>query len=320
MVMNDAVRQQSRPTEWTITDLAGIHAVLTDERFGVPAADADTAPMGTVDWLRASVSRFCNGPEHWQRRALVAAELDRLDPAVLRASACSRAEAMLCRDGRAGGRDRRAGGRDRRTGGRDRPGQEELIAAVARHVPAAVLAERFGVADPDRCADAVADVAAAYFPGADEPARRAADAATRSLLEMLADAGTDAAVARTTAMVQGCDATASLIAAALALLPELPDDCSSDDLLAQTVYRSPPLRAIRRVALAPADLDGRAIATGDRVTCDIDAVRGGAAEPAADQPAAAALTFGYGARPCPGPEHALALAAGVIDAVRTATG
>jgi len=187
-----------------------------------------------------------------------------------------------------------------------------------------VLAERFGVADPGRCADAVADVAAAYFPGAEEPVRRAADAATRSLLDMLAGAGadgagTDAAVARITVMVQGCDATASLIAAALDVLRELSDDCSSDDLLAQTVYRSPPLRAIRRVALAAADLDGREIATGDRVTCDIHAAQA-AAEPAGDKPAAAALTFGYGARPCPGPEHALALAAGVIDAVRTATG
>jgi cytochrome P450 len=127
------------------------------------------------------------------------------------------------------------------------------------------------------------------------------------------------AVARITVMVQGCDATASLIAAALDLLPELPEDCPADDLLARTVHHRPPVRAIRRVALAPAELGSRAIAAGDRATCDIDAARASdsrAAEPAGDQSATAALTFGYGLRPCPGPARALALAAGVIDAVR----
>jgi hypothetical protein len=54
------------------------------------------------------------------------------------------------------------------------------------------------------------------------------------------------------------------------------------------------------------------VAAGENVTCQV--------EPAdAGQPLGAtadALTFGYGLRPCPGPHHALALAAGVIDAIR----
>ena len=61
---------------------------------------------------------------------------------------------------------------------------------------------------------------------------------------------------------------------------------------------------------APAQLGDRAIATGDSVVCAVEPL----AAPAG--PAAAALTFGYGLRPCPGPAQALALAAGVIDAVR----
>jgi cytochrome P450 len=280
----------SQPAEWVVSETAEVHAVLADERFGVRPAEA-RAPSGTVAWLRASVSRFANGPEHDRRRALVVAELDRLDPAALRAAAREQARTALESGAEAGA---------------------EAVGSLARRVPAMVLAQRFGAADPDQVATAVGAVAAAYFPGAAEPVERAADAATKSLLDLLAGPGLDEdlVVARITVLVQGYDATANLVAAALSLLPELPADVTTDTLLAETAYRRPPVPALRRVAQAPARLGDRSIGAGDSLVCEV------AAAGAADGPAAAALTFGYGIRPCPGPAQALALAAGIIDALR----
>jgi cytochrome P450 len=285
-------------SEWVLSETADVHAVLADDRFGVRAAEPG-APAGTVAWLRASVSRFANGPEHDRRRALVVAELGRLDPAGLRTAARDRTAAELT--GLGGAQRADDGGLD-----------AYVVGRLARQVPAAVLAARFGAADPDQVAAAVGAVAAAYFPGAGEPAERAADAATASLLDLLAGTGQDEAVARITVLVQGYDATANLVAAALSLLPGLPADVPTDRLLDETAYRRPPVPALRRVAAGPAQLGERAIAAGDSVVCEVRPL----AAPAG--PAAAALTFGYGLRPCPGPAQALALAAGVIDAFRQA--
>lgn len=296
--------------EWVVTETAEVHAVLADERFVVRPAQAGAA-AGTVAWLRASVSRFANGPEHDRRRALVVTELEDLDPAGLRTAARAAAGAACAAS------------------------PDEAVATLARRVPAMVLAERFGAADPAAVAAAVGAVAAAYFPGAAEPLERAADAAVKSLLDLLGgpDPGgvdldgpgldgvdldgvdldgvdLDRVVAWVTVLVQGYDATANLVAAALSLLSELPADVTTDVLLAETAYRRPPVPALRRVADAPARLGDRAIKAGDSVVCEVTAAS------APDGPAADALTFGYGLRPCPGPGQALALAAGVIDAVR----
>ncbi len=286
--------------EWVVTETAEVHAVLADERFVVRPAQAGAA-AGTVAWLRASVSRFANGPEHDRRRALVVTELEDLDPAGLRTAARAAAGAACAAS------------------------PDETVATLARRVPAMVLAERFGAADPAAVAAAVGAVAAAYFPGAAEPLERAADAAVKSLLDLLGGPGLDGVdldgvdldgvdldrvVARVTVLVQGYDATANLVAAALSLLSELPADVTTDVLLAETAYRRPPVPALRRVADAPARLGDRAIKAGDSVVCEVTAAS------APDGPAADALTFGYGLRPCPGPGQALALAAGVIDAVR----
>lgn len=285
-------------TEWVLSETADVHAALSDARLGVRPAEPGAA-AGTVEWLRASVSRFANGPEHDRRRALVVAELGRLDPAALRTAARDQVLARLA--GLGGGQWSDDGAPD-----------AEIVGRLARQVPAAVLAARFGAADPDQVAEAVGAVSAAYFPGAGQAAERAADAATASLLDLLAGPGPDEVVARITVLVQGYDATANLVAAALSLLPGLSADVPTDRLLAETAYRRPPVPALRRVALQEARLGDRAIAPGDSVACEVKPTSAPAG------PAAAALTFGYGLRPCPGPAQALALAAGVIDAFRQA--
>jgi cytochrome P450 len=295
------------PGEWTVRRDADIRAVLADPRFTV-LPPGPGGPPGTVAWLRASVSRFATGAQHARRRALAESELRRLDPGALRSIARELAAAQLARRGRG----RPAG----------------VTGALARLVPPAALATALGAAAPVRVSAAVSTVAAAYFPGAGLGQEQRADRATAWLLTALRPAGpagaagADLAVARITLLVQACEATAALIGAALDLLPEAPAAGAggpAQALLAEALRRRPPVRAIRRVAGErvagePAGAGGGVVQPGDRVTCDVEAA---ARDPAAaGRAAAASLAFGAGIRPCPGPAQALALAAGVIDAVR----
>jgi len=297
--------------EWTASGDAEVRAVLADERLDVAPAGAGGTP-GTVAWLRASVSRFSTGAEHAQRRALAVAELGRLDPQTLRAAAYERARAELADAAGTG------------TGVTGRTNElVDVMALLARRVPVAVLATGLGLAEPDRVAAAVIAVAGGYFPAASAEAVSRADPATAWLAEALGASGPEVALARITLMVQACDATAGLIGTALHRLQEAgrrddrgdtdrpdPSYGPTDALIAETARHQPPVRAIRRVARAAAELGGTPVAEGDVVVCDIDAA-GPAAAP--DGPP---LTFGAGLRPCPAADHARALAAGVVDAVR----
>jgi cytochrome P450 len=61
-------------------------AILNDPEYLVPAVDPP-GPVGTIAWLRATVSRFCNGEAHARRRALVEAQIGALDVDRLRSRA-----------------------------------------------------------------------------------------------------------------------------------------------------------------------------------------------------------------------------------------
>jgi cytochrome P450 len=291
--------------EWLASRYADVQAVLSDERFEVPAAEPDEA-VGTIRWLRASVSRFVNGAEHEERRATVVQELSRFDPAELRSAVERRARAVLAAVGRPGERF-------------------DVMEHLARRAPMATLAAALGVADPELAATAVMATAAAYFPGADVETRRRADAATATLVEELRPAEMDQIVARIQLMVQGCDAVAGLIGTALHMLQDATEpagDTSTDALLTEVLRHSPPGRSSRRVARTPVDFDGLRVSAGDTVVCSIDAANRDPAvferpdcfDPA--RPAHSDLSFGYGVRPCPAAPHAVMLAAGVVDAVR----
>jgi cytochrome P450 len=291
--------------EWTACRYADVQAILADDRFRVGEAGEGGA-VGTVSWLRASVSRFANGAEHERRRKLAVDELRLLDSAGLRRAAHRRALAVL--------------GDEEHPGGR-----VELMRRLARRVPMAALAASMGIADPEAAARAVIGVAAAYFPSA-AAAEPSADAATAELVAMLGPADLDVIVARIALLVQGCDATAGLIGNALHLLQDCPEDSgawSSEDLLAEAARHTPPLRASRRVASEAIAFGANEIRVGEIVVCDVETAN---RDPAVfDQPQRfdptrrrqqPSLTFGYGVRPCPGARQALALAAGVLDAVR----
>lgn len=159
---------------------ADISAALADPALvpDPPATDGGPAGAG-VAWLRATVARFSSGEPHRRRRALVEAELARLEPAALRRAVAAGPEG-------------------------------EVRVRVVR-----TLAEALGMPDPGAVAEAVTVVAGAYFGAADA----AADEAVARLVAQLAPAPADeaaleAAANRIGLLVQACAATAALVEAA----------------------------------------------------------------------------------------------------------
>lgn len=288
-----------------VTRSSQVRAVLADARYEVPAVTAG-GPVGSIGWLRAAVSRFANGPDHALRRARVIDELNGLAADLLRADAEQRARAVI---------DAAAGA-----------GRIEVMSSLARRVPMAVLAARLGIADAERAAEAVRVTAAAYFPGASPAAERAADVSTAELVGMLGPAEEQAVVAKIAVMVQGCDATAALIGKAVCrvLLPVAGDrpGWPTDAIVAEVARYDSPLRVSRRVSTPGARLAGRRLPERSVVLLQVDSANRDPEvfqAPAQFDPGRAdgpILTFGYGIRPCPGQAHALALVAGVVQAVR----
>jgi hypothetical protein len=144
---------------------------LTDPAYTVPPP-GPPGPIGTMAWLRATVSRCAEGETHARRRALIEARLEALDPEDLRAAATRETSVPL------------------------------------PYRPVAVLAAATGARDTAAVVDAVRVVAAAYHPGTDAPG---ADAALRRLLALLPPGEPEAVAQHVALLVQACEATAALV-------------------------------------------------------------------------------------------------------------
>jgi cytochrome P450 len=256
-------------------------------------ADADRAAVGTAAWLRAHVARFAHGPAHVRRRAVVEAEIARLDEDGLRRAATECA--------------RKAG-----------PGADPRIVAVR------ALAGELGLPDPEAVAADVALVSAVYFGGADP----AADEAVARLVAAYhtADAGAadgaddadgEALANRISILVQAFEATGSLVERARAAAGG-EGSAPVEGLVYETLRHDPPVRAMRRTALRATNVAGVDIAAGDLVTLEIAAAN---RDPEVfDRPdefdagrgETPSLTFGSAPRRCPGVGHALALATEIV--------
>lgn len=220
-------------------DVVEIEQALSDPHLVPLPAEGGT--VGTMAWLRGSVARFASGAAHAPRRAVVEAELARVDPAVLRTLA-----------GAGVGGDRR--------------------------VVVLALAEGLGLdtgADSDEFAEAVFTVADNYFGIADAAA---ADAAVGFLLPLMNvdGVGTDPAAADAAALelaanrigllVQACDATASLIGRSRAA------SGGPAEAVAATVLADPPVAAMRRIAAADTTVGSTALAAGDLAVLNVGPV------------------------------------------------
>lgn len=171
-----------------------------------------------------------------------------------------------------------------------------------RGVPTRVLAAALGVRAPVPLVEAVA---AGYLSGEESPA---ADAAVAELAGLLGDG--PSVITDLTLLLQAHAATEGLIANTLTRR----EPAGVEGLLRETLRHDPPLRATRRVDRA----------TGEEIVIDLVAANRDPAVFAEPERFDAArdetphLTFGHGVRPCPASAHALALAAGVLDALRPA--
>jgi cytochrome P450 len=213
---------------------AEIQAALTNADLVPPPVES--GPVGSMAWLRSAVSRFSSGPVHVRRRALIEADLARLDPAALRVA--------IAASGSGPGWDR-----------------DEL-----RHLVVRTLAEALSIAEPDAVATAVMAVAGTYF-GGDNPVAEAASAWLVAHLTGQDRPEPEVVANRICLLVQACDATASLVV-------QTHRAGTSDEIearLLRTLRDDPPARVIRRIAIRDTWVAGTAVAEGDAVVLDIAA-------------------------------------------------
>ena len=311
-------------------------------------AGADRDAVGSAAWLRAHVARFSHGSAHVRRRAVVEAELARLDEDGL---------------GRAATQCTRKAG----------DGADPRVLAVR------ALAGELGLPDPDAVAADVALVSGVYFGGSDPAADEAVarlvaafragagavagdysgavgdgvasgdgdadggdgvasgdgdasgdrDASSYGAAE--GDGDGEALANRISILVQAFEATGSLVERARGAAAEYGVDTAvgavgavgavrADGLVYETLRHDPPVLAMRRTALRPTSVAGVEIAAGDLVTLDIAAAN---RDPEVfDRPdefdagrgETPSLTYGSAPRRCPGVGHSLALAAGILQA------
>jgi hypothetical protein len=173
----------------------------------------------------------------------------------------------------------------------------DLMAAVARPVPLAALAEALGACDGPAAAGAARRLALALAPprgtAAGDPGPPAAELAR---LLGLPDDPLDEVVANTVALCfQAVDATAGLIG--LAVLSGRGDP---DAAVAAALAAGGPVLRTYRWATRDLDLPTGTVPAGDEVLVALSA---------GDAP------FGAGPHRCPGADHAVALACGVVEAV-----
>jgi cytochrome P450 len=188
----------------------------------VPPVPAGGPTVG-IRWLRRSVARFADGPDHDRRRRQVTNLLAAVEIDGLRRLAAAHTRTVL---------DAAAGH------------PVDLMARVARVVPVDVLATATGM--PSVPAGSVAAIARAYQPdtGAEEPA----DEAVAQLVDAFGGMPTEATAARIALLVQACDATAGLVGNATLAMLRGDADRPVETVVAETLRKNPPVRMTRRLA------------------------------------------------------------------------
>jgi cytochrome P450 len=240
------------PTELVSAD-ADVRAILADPAYVVPPAP-HSPEIGTLAWLRAHVTRFCEGETHDRRRALAEHEIAGLDPASLRQAAAELTAAELT----------------------FHPSSEPFdVMPLARRVPAAALAAGLGVS-PDRIAAAV-DAMLAAVSGYLNPdlARPGADSSVALLAESFGPAEPEHLANRIGLLMQACDATAALIGNAL--IAAFAADGTVEEIIARTLVDDPPTLRTRRISpdgeLVTIDISGCTFGAGRRPCPGVDQAR-----------------------------------------------
>lgn len=304
---------------WIVPTASGVEQVLNDPGFAVPPPPDDAA--GT---LQRQMARWSEGPAHRARRAVADDALATVTPAALRLAAREAATAALAQLRPAAHEAAsRAQAAARSATATPPDGPSFDVMPLARRIPVEALATGLGLDDPVAAVAATAALCRAVSPLGDAPREdpRAAVA------ELAAQLGTDPGDGRTintiAVLFQAHDATAALIGDAVATLARhgWPDG-DLDDVLVEANRLHSAVQLTSRLATAEVTVNGHQVAEGATVVLSLAAANrdpAAVADPAAFRPGRATptWTFGDGRHGCPGRASALAIAAGVVEAIRT---
>ncbi len=279
-----------------------------DVRSALEAPELVVVPPSTgiitLDDAAAAMARFSDGTDHACRRRIALDALAPVDPSRLRRSVGERSAEALA----------------------SAPSTD--LTAMTRRVTAAALAAELGFGDPARCAEAIILLATVLAPIAGS--LREPDVVVLGALDSLrATAPSSEPIAATNHLAllfQAVDATAGLVTNSVLAMASRDSGASatidSAALVAETARWDPAAQNTRRVARSPLRLAGQRIDEGDLLIVVLAAAnRDGALIDRPDvfdplRPQAVTFGFGGGAHACPGERLALALATGVVDAVR----
>lgn len=274
----------ARPHE---VDAALASPVLTVPALMPPAGQ----PVGPARALQARMARFSNGPQHTRRRALLEQVLPEV--AGLQAAASRHTTAMA----------------------QDRVGPWDVM-PLARSVPALTLTGALGVpaAQARRAADLVGRLSDALAPAiAPLPPQPAGDPAAEELTALLAPLGAydpERVAAVAGLLFQARDATAALIGAALLDVGQATEPDPDAAVVERALRQAAPVQCTRRTPTEDLQLGDVTVPRAAPVWLVLAAAeRGAPHEPA---------TFGAGPHACPGAQHAIALATGVLTGLRAA--
>ncbi len=297
--------------------------LLADPAYSVPPPGAP-GPIGTMAWLRATVSRFASGDTHARRRAIAEAMLAELNPAELRAAATTAA--------RVDAAARLAAAR---------PAAAPSTAAPRTAAPrtaAPPTAARPAAAPPTAARPAAAPRAAAQLAAAPHtsapptaaPCRHAADPPSTGSgvdLPYLPVAVLTGAIGAAPDDVPAAVAAVRIVAAAYHPGTDAPGADAALGQLLDLLPAGEPEVVAQRVALLVQACEATACLVRGALTRPLDDVL-------RDTPPPVPVTrrvgpdgrivvvdlaghpFGAGPRACPGEAHARALVAGVVEGAR----
>ncbi len=257
--------------------------LLRSEAFRVVAPVTGIAELDHVVSLMA---RFCDGPEHRDRRAVVVEALGRIDDEALLRRSHQEAAKLLAVD------------------------PDSDITALARRVILATLGTSLGFDTTADVVGAMLILSATLAPESGVMAPRAATV-TRALEVALEGAPSDTLVGRANlvaSLFQAVDATAGLVTNTLVAAAAAGSGSARDvpAMVVETLDCDPPVRCTRRMAAEPAlSFANRSFELGEL-----------AIVPLTDR----GLAFGTGPHECPGQRAARALATGIVEAVLAAGG
>jgi len=196
----------------------------------------------------------------------------------------------------------------------------DIMAVVARAVPVRTLAAALGIDEPG-ADEAAIELALAIAPPRGS-SRGEAVAPLRRLCPNAADTLTDEEINTAALLFQAVDATAGLIGNSIVTMARLgrPVDASVVDFVREVSRFDPAVHFTTRRAETAIDLGGSHIPAGSPIIVDLaaagrDPARWTGADEFRPSRNAPSFAFGDGIHRCPGRDHALALAAGVVAAI-----